>query len=206
MNTVSFPSFWDDIYKRGDTGWDLCAPTPIFCRLLDEGRFVPGRIIVLGAGSGHDAHAFAQHSFDVIAVDFAAEAAQAMRDRATADAPITIMQADIFTLPHTLDATFDYALEYVCFCAIDPQRRLAYADLIARLLKLNGIFIDLAYPLGAHSGGPPYAVNADAVVFMFERRGFTLLSREQPSDSVPHRRGREELLILQKKRDCSKGS
>jgi SAM-dependent methyltransferase len=194
------PEYWEEIYRRGDVSWDLGRATPVFRRLLDEGRFPPGRSIVLGAGSGHDAREFARRGFSVVAVDFAAEAGRAMEALADPAAPVEIVQSDIFLLPHAFDASFDYVLEYVCFCAIDPQRRPAYADLVARLLKPGGVFIDLAFPLGTRPGGPPYAVASDGIVYMFQRRGFTLLSREIPADSVPARCGIEELLIFQKGR------
>jgi hypothetical protein len=99
-----------------------------------------------------------------------------------------------------MDGTFDYVLEYQCFCAIDPLRRPDYAGLVARWLKPGGLSIQLAFPLGTYVGGPPYAVVADGIVFMFERLGFSLVRREMPADSAPRRRGCEELLILQKSR------
>ena len=45
------------------------------------------------------------------------------------DAPVEILQHDIFTLPAQLDGSFDYMLEYTCYCAIDPKRRAEFADL-----------------------------------------------------------------------------
>ena len=30
MSSEDFPQFWEDIYKKNDTGWDLGGPTPIF--------------------------------------------------------------------------------------------------------------------------------------------------------------------------------
>jgi len=200
MSEVSTPKFWEDIYQKKQTDWDLGEPTPVFRRLLGSGRFAPGRVIVPGAGSGHDALEFARRGFDVTAVDFAPEATRALSAQIQLGLALTVIQADIFDLPHTMDGSFDYVLEYQCFCAIDPLRRPDYADLIARLLKPGGLIIQLAFPLGTYVGGPPYAVVADGIVFMFERRGFTLVERELPADSAPRRRGREELLILQKSR------
>ena len=198
MGDTNAAAFWEEFYRRGTIEWDLGEPTPVFRRLLDEGMFAPGRLIVPGAGSGHDAREFARRGFAVTAVDFAAEAVQMMRELAEPDAPVEAVQADIFDLPHTLDGSFDYVLEYMCFCAIDPQRRPEYADLVARLLRPGGVLIDLAFPVGTRPGGPPYAVNPDGIAYMFERRGFALLSRASPPDSVPPRCGVEELLIFQK--------
>ena len=100
-------------------------------------------------------------------------------------------------LPHTLNGAFDYVLEYTCFCAIDPLRRAEYADLVTRLLKPGRTYIDLAFPLDDHMGGPPFAVSVPEIFALFGARGFTLLRRETPADSVPQRRGFEELLIFQ---------
>jgi hypothetical protein len=72
------------------------------------------------------------------------------------------------------------------------------ADLLRRLLKPGGLFIDLAFPLGQRPGGPPFAVSEAALLKLFRDRGFKLLSCEIPNDSAPQRRGAEELFILQK--------
>jgi len=194
---VNSPGKWEADYQRGTAGWDLRGPTPVFKRLASSGQLKPGRIIVLGAGRGHDAREFARHSFQVTAVDFSPYAVREMQRLAEPDAPVEISQADIFTLPHTFDEMFDYVLEYTCFCAIDPSRRAEYADLVARLLKPGGTYVDLAFPLDDHAGGPPFTVSLSEILVLFSARRFTLLRRETPTDSVPQRRGLEELLIFQ---------
>lgn len=186
------------MYQRGRAAWDLGRATPIFQRLINSGKYAPGKMIVLGAGWGHDAREFARHGFDVTAVDFAAEAADEMRKLAEPDAPIEILQSDIFELPRTLDNAFDYCLDYTSFCAIDPARRDEYADLVTRIMKTGGNYIHLAFPVDEHAGGPPFAVDPDQVVELFASRGFKLEHHESPSDSVRGRRGKEELLIFKK--------
>ncbi len=193
---VNQPAFWEEIYQGGRAGWDLGGPTPIFRRLLQSGRFTPGRLLALGAGRGHDAREFARYGFTVTAVDFADDAVTSMHALAAREAPVEIMQADIFTLPHSLDQSFDYVLEYTCFCAIDPARRGEYADLVTRMLRPGGTYIDLAFPLDGHRGGPPFAVSLAEVQALFTERGFTLLEHEVPPDSVAQRRGIEQLLIF----------
>jgi SAM-dependent methyltransferase len=158
-------------------------------------------MIVLGAGRGHDAREFARHGFQVTAVDFSPRAAREMHRLASPDAPVEILQHDIFTLPAALSHSFDYGLEYTCFCAIDPSRRAEYADLVTRLLKPGGMYIDLAFPLDGRKGGPPFAVSAEEILDLFLARGFQLLSREKPADSISPRRNAEELFLFQKK-DC----
>jgi methyl halide transferase len=195
--SVNSPAFWDEVYQGERAGWDLGGPTPALRRLLDGGRFAPGRLIVLGAGRGHDAREFARRGFAVTAVDFAAHAAHDMRALADPLAPVEILQTDLFALPRSFDGTFDYVLEYTCFCAIDPSRRAEYADLVARLLKPRGTYLALLFPLDQHVGGPPFAVPLPETLALFEWRGFRLQYQETPVDSVAQRRGLEELLIFQ---------
>lgn len=198
MLDVNKPDFWEEVYQHGRAGWDLGGPTPVFQHLLAEQEFPPGKMIVLGAGRGHDARFFAHQGFDVVAIDFADEAVEAMRALDDPQVPLKILQQDIFTLPLTLNAMFDYILEYTCFCAIDPSRRAEYADLVTRLIKPRGIYIDLAFPLDTHQGGPPFSVSVPEILRLFSGRGFKLLQRGLRGDSVKQRRGLEELLIWQK--------
>jgi methyl halide transferase len=195
---VNSPDKWDENYEQGTDGWDLGGPTPVFQRLILSRELPPGRMIVLGAGRGYDAREFARHGFQVTAVDFASQAAEEMQRLASPEAPVEILQHDIFTLPESLNDSFDYVLEYTCFCAIDPNRRAEYADLVTRLLKSGGIYINLAFPLDGRKGGPPFAVSAKEVLDLFQARGFKLISRERPADSIKPRRGAEELFLFQK--------
>ena len=199
MSDTNSPSFWESIYQSGRTGWDLGKPTPVFRRLADSEQFESGKMLVLCAGHGHDARIFARRGFKVTAVDFAGEAIQAMQSLDDPHAPLEILQLDLFELPSFMDGQFDYILEYTCFCAIDPGRRAEYVKRVTRLLKSGGVYIALAFPIREHPGGPPYSVSSDELINPFIQRGFELLHREIPNDSVPGRSGIEELIILRKK-------
>lgn len=224
-NNVNSPSKWERDYQRGEAGWDIGTPTPVFQRLLREGalgtgalenapyaedlsrgtlQFPPGRMLVPGAGRGHDAREFARQGFEVVAVDFARDAVDAMRelmDDAALSGNATrheIWQGDLFQLPQEWNGTFDYVLEYTCYCAIDPQRREEYVDMIARMLKRGGKYIALALPLDQRAGGPPFTVNPDELIAQLTQRGLKLLHREFPPDSIKPRKGNEELLVMEK--------
>src|SRR5512135_439435 len=196
---VNSPDKWEADYQGKTDGWDLAGPTPALKRLAESGRFPPGRMLVPCAGRGHDAREFARHGFDVTAVDFSSHAVREMKRLTDPDAPIEILQHDMFELPHRLDGEFDYVLQYTCFCAIDPRRREEYADMVARLLKPGGIYIDLAFPLDGRAGGPPFPVTDQEIVGLFHSRGLDLVSREELEDSISPRRQAEELLVFQKR-------
>ena len=199
MSDVSSPSFWEENYRSGRTGWDLGMPTPVFQRLAESGKFPPGKMLVICAGRGYDARLFARLGFNVTAVDFAEEAVKEMQTLVEPDISMEVMQADLFDLPVFMSEEFDYILEYTCFCAIDPQRRADYIHSVSSLLKTGGIYIALAFPIGGRTGGPPFVVTPDELVEPLGERGFELILREVPEDSVPGREGIEELLILKKK-------
>jgi SAM-dependent methyltransferase len=154
-------------------------------------------MIVLGAGRGYDARLFARNGFTVTAVDFAPEAVRDMQQLAEPEAPIAALRADMFKLPPFMNGSFDYVLEYVTYCAIDPSSREDYVDLVANLLTPGGLFIGLIFPIGCHDGGPPFAVDADELIEGLIARGLTLVQREFPEDSIKPRKGREELVIMQ---------
>jgi methyl halide transferase len=191
------PAFWESNYATGSLPWDLGRPAPIFQRLIESGRYPAGRMIVLGAGTGHDARLFARHGFQVTAVDFAQGAIRAMEMLQDPGDPIIIQHADLFVLPARMAGLFDYVLEYTCFCAISPSRRETYADVVRNLLRPGGVFLALLWPVGAQPGGPPYTVEPDEVIGLFATRGFSILHRESPADSIPERLGQEELLVMQ---------
>ncbi|HUH96801.1 MAG TPA: methyltransferase domain-containing protein [Anaerolineales bacterium] len=196
---VNLPDKWQSDYERKTDGWDLGGPTPALKRLAMSGRFKPGRMAVPGAGRGHDAREFARRGFQVTAIDFAPHAVREMKRLADSQAPVEILQHDLFTLPGELDNSFDYLLEYTCFCAIDPRRRADYADVVRRLLKPGGTYIDMAFPLDGRAGGPPFRVSESEVMDLFTERGFDLITREKPQDSISPRKDAEELFIFQKR-------
>jgi len=124
-----------------------------------------------------------------------------MQDLDDPGTPVHILEQDIFELPSQLNDSFDYVLEYTCFCAINPQHRETYFDLVARLLKPGGTYIALAFPIGTRPGGPPFVVSPRDMVSALQERGFVLQNRERPYDSVSSRQGIEELLIMVKALD-----
>ena len=58
---------------------------------------------------------------------------------------------------------FDMIFEYTCFCAIDPDRRIEYFDLVYKILNDNGLLFGIFIPLDKDTkDGPPFRVSIDA--------------------------------------------
>jgi SAM-dependent methyltransferase len=195
---VNHADFWESNYRDARLNWDLGGPTPVFRALAEEGAFPAGRLIVLGAGLGHDARLFARHGHEVTALDFAPGAARAMRALQDPAHPVDILQADFFSLPQALDRGFDAVLEYVFYCAIDPARRPDYAKTVARLLRPGGRFIGLIFPTDERPGGPPFTSRPEELIALLEGQGLALERRETRPETIKPRRGREELVVMRR--------
>ena len=191
---------WDRRYQAGSDLWDIGCPAPPFVNLLKSNNAPsPGRIVVLGSGSGHDAMLFAETGFEVVGVDFAPSAVARSRTMAAARGVknIQFLQRNMFELEAALHHTFDYVLEHTCFCAIDPVLRPNYVKLVQQLLKPQGKLIALFYTHG-RQGGPPFGVKPQAVSGYFTPE-FEVLRFEPAPDSIARRQGDEHLGILQRR-------
>jgi SAM-dependent methyltransferase len=190
---VGSARFWAEAQDSGRSLWNLATPTPVFVGLLDSPTApAPGRMVVPGFGMGHDALLFARRGFRVVGFDFAdyavpAATAAAARQGIPPDRA-GFYAADIFALGPEWDGGFDYALEYTCFCAIDPARRPEYARLLHRLLRPGGELLALFFPLADKPGGPPFAVREDEIRSLFGGLGFEVTAwQNRPALSVPQR-------------------
>lgn len=191
--TVANSQYWENRYIEGTTGWDLGQAAPPFVTLLDSAAAPkPGRIAVLGAGSGYDALLFAQRGFEVIGFDFAPSAIASATELAQNNGiSAQFLQRNIFGLPAEFPHYFDYVLEHTCFCAIDPSDRTSYVQLVKSLLKPDGELIALFW---AHNqpGGPPFGTSTTEIRQYFEP-DFTINSLTLANNSVPQRQGQEYL-------------
>jgi SAM-dependent methyltransferase len=184
--------FWEGRYQSGTTRWDIGQPAPPLISLLQSDQAPkPGRLIALGCGRGHDALWFAANGFEVVGIDFAPSAIATCKDAAAASGlPATFRQQDMFELAD-LAGQFDYVLEHTCFCAIAPEQRQAYVQVVNSLLRPGGEFIGLFW---AHQrpGGPPYGASLTEIRDLF-RPYFAVHHLKPVFNSVPARRDEEYL-------------
>ena len=190
--------FWDGRYQNGTARWDLGQPAPALVHLFtSSAKPVPGKVVVLGSGSGHDAVFLAQQGFDVTGVDFAPAAIAAASQRATAaQVSVNWLQRNIFDLLPEYDQQFDYVVEHTCFCALAPDLRDRYVQLVHQLLKPGGQFIGVFF---THSrpGGPPFGSQPDELRRRFGPY-FQLRHLAVTSHSVSARLGDEHLGLFDK--------
>jgi methyl halide transferase len=181
-------AFWNSIYEEQDSPrWNIGVAPPLL-HWLDHAGAKPGRVLVPGCGYGHDAALMAARGFDVVAVDFAPLAIERAR-QLHPGAAVDWRCVDMFMLPATEAAAFDYFYEYTSLVAIPPARRPEYAQLARELLKPRGLLIGCFYNHG-RDGGPPFDVTRDEVLALFSPH-FEVHELEVSPHSIERRAGHE---------------
>ncbi len=192
MQSVTEPNDWENRYQEGTTPWDLGEAAPPLESLLNSSQLPIGRTVVLGCGRGYDALLFARYGFETIGVDLAPSAIASATSLANATGSTAqFLQRDIFDLPAEFPNYFDYIVEHTCFCAISPEQRTAYVQLVRSLLKPKGELIGLFFTHN-RPGGPPFGITPAEIRHYFET-DFEILSLEPVTNSIPKRQGEEHL-------------
>jgi len=193
MQSITASIYWEQRYQEQTTRWDLGQAAPAFVSLLNsEKKPNPGRTAVLGCGRGYDGLLFAEHGFEVIGFDFAPSAiAQATSFAQATNSTAKFLQRDIFDLAREFPHAFDCVVEHTCFCAIPPERRGEYVQLVRSLLRTEGELIALFFT-HTRPGGPPFG-STPAEIRQYFEADFEILSLEPVLNSVPSRQGEEHI-------------
>ena len=162
----SHPDFWNSRYLSGQTPWDfggVPANLKAYLRIHPKG----GRVLIPGCGSGYEIKAFADAGYDVTAIDLAPAAVERAR--------------------HLAGPAFTGKF----LCALLPDRREAYRDRVAALLKPRGMLIGYFYYATPDlAAGPPFGFAWATADELFAR--YFLLLKDLPvADSLPVFQGRE---------------
>lgn len=194
MVSIANSEYWEHRYQEGKTNWDLGKASPPLVSLLNSPQLAlkRGRVAVLGCGRGYDTMLFADRGFDTIGFDFAPLAINEATTLAqTASNSAQFLQRDIFNLASEFSSYFDYVIEHTCFCAIEPEQRLDYVQIVRQILQPQGELIGVFFTHD-RAGGPPFGVTPTQIKQYFEP-DFEIISLVPVINSVPERQGEEHL-------------
>lgn len=188
-------SDWDQRYREGRDGWELgraAPPLNVFLQADSRAPQPPGRVLVPGCGRGHEAALLAGLGFEVIGLDFSAEAIQQAQAVHGPDrTQLRWVQADLLD-PAALaaagisDGSLQGVLEHTCFCAIDPAQRTAYLETVVRLLAPDGWLLGLFW-CHQRPGGPPWGSDAAVLAQQFATAGLQQQQWEPAQGSAADR-------------------
>jgi SAM-dependent methyltransferase len=193
---------YNQIYRRGATRWDTSTieiPEDLQ-KLMGEVHASPAsRALDLGCGTGTMAIYLAQHDWQVVGVDFSSVAIQTARQKAAGITGVTFVEGDVSRIADIgVQGPFDLAYDLGCFHSLPANRRQAYVQGLAQVMRPGGLFLLLT-----HSGGRRFFVpgapsmgetevsdrfGADFTVDEARERGMGMGGRWEAALYVLHRR------------------
>ena len=183
--------YWSERYRTAATGWDIGGSNAGLIGAF--ATYVPAsaRVLIPGAGRGHEAEALWRRGYrDVYVCDWAEEAFVTLRRSASLPADDRLIVGDFFEL----GGAYDAILEQTFFCAIDPSQRDRYVDKCAELLRPGGRWIGVLFDR-AFESGPPFGGTRAEYRERFSRHfDIDLLGRF--GQSIGPRAGRELLGVM----------
>ncbi len=147
-------SYWSEIYRTEEPGWELNCPSPILVDMLPRLKLPKSRILVLGCGSGNDAAFFAEQGHVVTGLDFSPEALRLAREKYGHLSNLKFIEKDVFALDASWNQQFDIVFEHTCYCAIPPERRNELVGIWKRVLVHGGQLFGVFFAMEKRSGPP----------------------------------------------------
>jgi SAM-dependent methyltransferase len=200
MLTQNLPDFWENKYSNDEANWDLGKTTPALENFFNH-ELCPkeGRVLVLGAGRGYDAEAWALKGYETVAVDFCPTAVDALESLSRKHENLTAVDSDLFEIDPKKLGEFDIIYEYTCFSAIHPGRRDEYFEVWYKMLKDDGVVASLFFPISMDSPnqGPPHPTSEGELMARLDGI-FDIENKITPEGSIAEREGLEQFWMLKK--------
>ena len=191
---IATPDYWSERYAEGQTSWDLKAPNEGLLHELTQRIDTSARILIPGAGYGHEALWLWQHGYTHTYVcDWAEAPLRHLRKNPLLPNDDRLIVQDFFSLTEQ----YDVMLEQTFFCALPPAYRPDYVLQSAALLGdggwLIGVLFNRKFP---HN--PPYGGSHAEYQSLFQE-AYLIHRMEGFHASVNPRADTELLVVLRKK-------
>lgn len=185
--------FWNKRYVDGSTGWDLGNISPPIKAYVDQLENKELKILIPGAGNGHEVSYLHKLGFkNVHVLDFAPLAIQGFLEKHPDFPASQSHTADFFQF----DDSFDLIIEQTLFCAIDPSLRAKYAEKSSSLLRKGGKLVGVLFNR-EFDGGPPFGGSKSEYIETFAAF-YGKISMEECYNSIQPRQGSELFILLEK--------
>jgi len=173
---------WDAAYRgQRPAPWDRGQPDSTLTEAVRSGTIKPGRVVVLGCGSGTNAVYLATKGFDVTALDVAPTAlAMAQAKAAKAKVKVRWLLADVLA-PPTLEP-FDVLFDRGCYHGVRRANAAGYVKTANTLAKPGALMLILAGNANEpRHYGPPRVDETDLVGDFAKTWDFVHLRELRPS-------------------------
>ncbi len=199
------PTYWQNRWLEGRTGWDLGGVHPLFSELMQEanaaGLKPNARVIEPGCGRAHTGAALAKMNYKVTAFDVSKDAIDAANVLYANETKLELVVADLFALPSNWSNSFDAVYDRAVLCALPQASRPSYVHACAKILKTGGLFLSIPFTK-LHisvSEGPPFAVDEANLETLFEAAFEKVSHIEKPHGVKDSKIACEMLIVWRKK-------
>ena len=188
-------AYWEDKYAQNTTGWDIGYVSTPLKEYIDQLKNKNTKILIPGAGNGHEVeYLFTKGFTNINVVDIALQPLKNLKARIPSFPDAHLIHMDFFDL-EILD--FDLILEQTFFCALDPTLRKAYASKMHDLLAPKGKIAGLLFDFPLTEDGPPFGGSEEEYRAIFGQY-FTIKVLERAYNSIKPRKGKELFFIFEK--------
>ncbi|MEZ4929132.1 MAG: SAM-dependent methyltransferase [Chitinophagales bacterium] len=187
--------FWDNQYKKNQTGWDLGNISTPLKEYFDQIKNKSTKILVPGAGNAHEVAYLHNNGFDnVFLLDWSEKAIENFKQNNPNFDEKYLLCKDFFEL----DNKFELIIEQTFFCALPPTMRSDYIAKMHELLVEKGKLVGLLFNIPLNTEHPPYGGSKSEYESLFENK-FDFKILDAAYNSIKPRAGSELFFIATKK-------
>jgi hypothetical protein len=186
--------YWEDRYKSNEIGWDVGTITTPLKEYVDQIEDKELKILIPGAGNGHEFDYLIEKGFsNITVIDIAEQPLESLKKRNPTYTK-NFIKDDFFNL----DKTFDLVIEQTFFCALNPELRAKYVKQMHSLLEENGKIVGLLFDFPLTDVGPPFGGSKEEYLNLFSKK-FKIKTLERAYNSIKPRKDKELFFIFEKK-------
>lgn len=185
--------FWENKYRNRDLGWDMGTVSPPLKEYVDQLPNKDIKILIPGAGMGHELIYMARQGFtNVYVVDIAKAPLDLIGQQLPNYPAGRLIEGDFFDLEET---GFDLILEQTFFCALAPSLRPGYVLKMKQLLRPGGKLVGLLFNFPLTETGPPFGGGPEEYTALFSEH-FNFKVFETAYNSIKPRADKELFFIF----------
>jgi len=187
--------YWEERYTQTNLGWDIGSVSTPLKEYIDQIENKNLKILVPGAGYGHEVIYLHNRGFrNVYVIDLARQPLEKIKVEIPEIQDTHLIHDDFFNLDIR---DFDLILEQTFFCALNTELRNNYAQKMLQLLKPGGKLAGLLFDFPLTAIGPPFGGSLEEYINLFTPI-FTIKILERANNSIPPRKGKELFFIFEK--------
>lgn len=187
-------NYWEERYQKGETGWDAGEITTPLKAYIDQVNNKELKILIPGAGNGHEFDYLVNNGFKNVHVIDIALSPLVHIAKKNPKFKSNLIHDDFFNL----DEKFDLIIEQTFFCALQPTLRMLYAEKMQKILTPTGKIIGLLFNFPLTSKGPPYGGSKEEYLSLFSSK-FIIRTLELAHNSIKPRENKELFFIFESK-------